>query len=210
MIHSKSYTFIFVCLVQLNWDSAQSLTLWHSNCFSYSESTEYWNGLTSNIADSWNSSDTSDLPWTKYTHWLISFNTVLELTEWSLRSKLPYIQWSVGQSVLVSGMHNQFYFLFHRNYFLIFLVLLVCGTRFWREDWSVIYSHNCYLALPAVSLSDSSPAELETISYCLIWDWVPFLFPFHLLQLAGLHWRCSNLPPHGNACVSCITPRWHH
>jgi hypothetical protein len=36
--------------------------------------------------------------------------------------------------------------------------LPLCG-----EDGSIIYSYNCYWALPALSLSGPSPAELETI-----------------------------------------------
>jgi hypothetical protein len=45
----------------------------------------------------------------------------------------------------------------------------------WREDGSVICSYECYWGLPAQSLSGPSPAELETLSYRLIWDWVPFV-----------------------------------
>jgi hypothetical protein len=38
----------------------------------------------------------------------------------------------------------------------------------WRECGSVIYSYKCYWAMPAQSLSGSSPAELVTTSYCLM------------------------------------------
>jgi hypothetical protein len=37
--------------------------------------------------------------------------------------------------------------------------------------------YNCYWALPALSHSGPSHAEFVTISYCLIWDWVPLLSP---------------------------------
>jgi hypothetical protein len=47
----------------------------------------------------------------------------------------------------------------------------------WGEDGSVIQQYKCYWALPAVPLWDRSPAEFETISYGLVWDWVPFLSP---------------------------------
>jgi hypothetical protein len=47
---------------------------------------------------------------------------------------------------------------------------LVCvGRPLWLEDGSVIYSYNCFWALPVQSLSDSRSAEV-TISYCPIWD----------------------------------------
>jgi hypothetical protein len=38
--------------------------------------------------------------------------------------------------------------------------------------------YKCYWALPVLSLLGSIPAELEAISYCLIWDWIHFLSPF--------------------------------
>jgi hypothetical protein len=40
----------------------------------------------------------------------------------------------------------------------------------WWEDGSVIYSSNCYWALPALSLSVQVPQNFGPISYCLIWD----------------------------------------
>jgi hypothetical protein len=40
----------------------------------------------------------------------------------------------------------------------------------WRKDGSVIYSYNCFWALPEQSLSGPSPADLTTICYCLFWD----------------------------------------
>jgi hypothetical protein len=47
----------------------------------------------------------------------------------------------------------------------------------WGEDGSVIYWYKCYWVLPAPSLSGPSHAELDAISYCLIWDSIPFLSP---------------------------------
>jgi hypothetical protein len=89
----------------------------------------------------------------------------------------------------------------------------------WREDGSVIYSYNCFWALPEQLLSGPSSAEPVTILYYLIWEAQPGWpgsciyipreqggpvillgteFPFRrLLQLAGLRWRFSNPPPHG-------------
>jgi hypothetical protein len=40
----------------------------------------------------------------------------------------------------------------------------------WREDESIIYSYNCFWALPEQSFLCRSPAELTTIFYCLISD----------------------------------------
>jgi hypothetical protein len=60
------------------------------------------------------------------------------------------------------------------NYFQTFTDFSM-GSPLWWEDEPVIYFYKCYWALPALSLSGHSPSELETISYCLIWDWVPFL-----------------------------------
>jgi hypothetical protein len=40
----------------------------------------------------------------------------------------------------------------------------------WREGGSIIYSSNCFWALPDQSLSDQSPVELMTIFYSLIRD----------------------------------------
>jgi hypothetical protein len=54
---------------------------------------------------------------------------------------------------------------------------LPVGRPAWRENGSVIYPYNCYWALPALSLLDTSPAELVTIPYCLIWGEIPFLPP---------------------------------
>jgi hypothetical protein len=45
-----------------------------------------------------------------------------------------------------------------------------CGVSLWWEDGSVIYSYNCFWALPEKLFSVPSPAELATIFYCFIWD----------------------------------------
>jgi hypothetical protein len=46
------------------------------------------------------------------------------------------------------------------------------GCPLWWEDGSVICMHKCYWTLPLQSLLGPSPSELETISCCLIWDWL--------------------------------------
>jgi hypothetical protein len=46
------------------------------------------------------------------------------------------------------------------------------GFPLWREGGSVIYSYKCYWAFSSLSLSGPSPAELQAIFYCLVWDWV--------------------------------------
>jgi hypothetical protein len=63
------------------------------------------------------------------------------------------------------------------------------GCPPWRDDRSVISSYNCYWAFPAPSLSHSSPAELETVSYCRILVWGPFLSP-----LTNLRKYCNPSP----------------
>jgi hypothetical protein len=44
-----------------------------------------------------------------------------------------------------------------------------------------------------LSLLSTSPTELETISCCLIWDYVPALSPFttHMATVTLLHWGLS-------------------
>jgi hypothetical protein len=44
------------------------------------------------------------------------------------------------------------------------------GHPLWWDDGSVIYSYNCFWALPEQSLSGRSPTELGTIFCCLIRD----------------------------------------
>jgi hypothetical protein len=92
------------------------------------------------------------------------------------------------------------------------------GHPLWWEDGSVIYTYNCFWALPKQSFSGPSPGELMTIFYCLSWGspnlgarlpyfyppgtgWPSYTpgtgFPFLcLLRLARLRWRYSNPPPH--------------
>jgi hypothetical protein len=58
----------------------------------------------------------------------------------------------------------------------------MCGSLsmwrpLWREDGVLIYSYNCYWSLPALSHSGPSTAEHETLSCCLIWEWIPTLSP---------------------------------
>jgi hypothetical protein len=60
-----------------------------------------------------------------------------------------------------------------------------CGRPLWREDGSVIYSYNCFWALPEHSLSGPSPAELTTIfSPSLTRGWVCNLILQLLQRLA--------------------------
>jgi hypothetical protein len=80
--------------------------------------------------------------------------------------------------------------LFQGNYLQTFAFLL------WREDGSVTYSYRCYWAYPALSLSGQSPTELETISYCPIWDWVPFLSPLTTHRAIRYNWTTQ---PHVEA-----------
>jgi hypothetical protein len=46
---------------------------------------------------------------------------------------------------------------------------LAVGHLLRRKVKSVIYSYNCFWALPEQSLPHPSPAELTTIFYCLTW-----------------------------------------
>jgi hypothetical protein len=94
----------------------------------------------------------------------------------------------------------------------------------WWENASVIYSYNCFWALPEQSLSGPSPVELMTIFYCLIWDspnlesQVPVFisprnkvvqlyppgtgFPFRrLLRLAGLQ---RSILTHLHVAILCL------
>jgi hypothetical protein len=95
---------------------------------------------------------------------------------------------SVGQSVLVSDHHlepaNNFSF-FSRELSSGICCYFNMRHPLWREDGSVIYWYKCYWALPALSLSASSPAEFETKSFSLIWELVPFLSPLNDLQEYG-------------------------
>jgi hypothetical protein len=121
---------------------------------------------------------------------------------------------TVGQSVLVSGSHlepmTRFFFLFDSCRF---HVGGGGGCPLWWEDGSVIYSYNCFWALPEQSLWVPSPAELRqyfTVSFethptwsakfpylyypgtgwasCTPRHWVPF---HHLLWFLGL-WASSS------------------
>jgi hypothetical protein len=65
---------------------------------------------------------------------------------------------------LPSGTHNQLFFCIDN------WVILDVRRPLWREDESVIYSYNCFWALPEQSLLGRSPAELSAIFSCLIWD----------------------------------------
>jgi hypothetical protein len=97
-----------------------------------------------------------------------------------IKSKLSYNRRSVGESVLVSNHHLWTAANFLSLPWKIFLD--ICGFLLvqrptWREGGSMIYPYICYWASPALLLLGPSPAGLMTTSYCLIWDWVPFLSP---------------------------------
>jgi hypothetical protein len=98
----------------------------------------------------------------------------------TVKSKLSYDRQSVSQSVLVPGHHlgHTTNFSFSPwKYLQAFVLLFGKRCPLWWEVGSVLYSYKCYWALPALSLSDPSPTVLETISCCLLWDWVPSLSP---------------------------------
>jgi hypothetical protein len=80
----------------------------------------------------------------------------------SLKLKVSYDRRSVGQYIVVSSPHLE---LMARFFFCIdncgFLDL---GHPLWREDGSVIYSYNCFWALPEQSLSGPSSTELRPYS----------------------------------------------
>jgi hypothetical protein len=112
-----------------------------------------------------------------------------------LKLKLSYDHLSIGQSILVSGSHLELVTRF------FFFCIDNCGfldvwRPLWREDGCVIYSYICFWALPEVSLSGKSPAELTTIFYCLIWDRQT---QTHLLPSIII--RYSEIPGHRNRLV---------
>jgi hypothetical protein len=82
--------------------------------------------------------------------------------------KLCFERWLAGQFVLVSdthpGAHDQIFITAGH------LQVFCCGVPSWWEDRSLMYSYNCFWAMPAQSLLGPSPAELMTIYCCLIWD----------------------------------------
>jgi hypothetical protein len=77
------------------------------------------------------------------------------------------VSWPASLDVgFTSGTHNQILFFFYIDN----CWFLDVERPLWREAGSVIYSYNCFWALPEQSLSGPSPAELTSISYWLIWD----------------------------------------
>jgi hypothetical protein len=121
-------------------------------------------------------------------------------------SKLSYDRLSVSQSVLVSGHHlglmTNFSFSFTEIIFRP-LQFFSMGRPLWWEDGPVIYSYKCYWTLPSLSLSGEIPTKLETISYSLIWECVPFLLP---LMTCRSTWKYPNLPPIGVNSWEQLTP----
>jgi hypothetical protein len=77
--------------------------------------------------------------------------------------------WQVSRPVcrgveLASGTHARFFF------YPTVAGFFRWGRPLWQEDKSVIYSYNCFWALPEQSLSGPRPPELTTIFYFLISD----------------------------------------
>jgi hypothetical protein len=148
---------------------------------------------------------------------LIGLCSIYCSSKLKLKLKWSYDRRSVGQSVLAAPIWSpwpDFCFLSDS------CVFLDVGRPLWQEDVSVIYSYNCFWALPEMSLSSPSPTELTTTLYCLLWYSPksggpgPHIhipqeqgsqvispgtgFPLHrlLLRLTGLGCRYSNPPPH--------------
>jgi hypothetical protein len=150
-------------------------------------------------------------------HW--SYSTFILFTRHTSPEVEVNLQPTISRPVclgvgLLSGAHDQIFFLSDNCRF------LEVGRPLWWEDGPVIYSYNCFWALPEQSLWGPSPTELMTIFYFLIWDsptlkgQVPVFisprnrvaqlyplgtgFPFCcLLQYAGLQRRYSEPTPHG-------------
>jgi hypothetical protein len=116
---------------------------------------------------------------------------------------LSYDRRSVDQSVLVSSTHlglTTRYLLLSDS----------CGfvdveRSPSREDGSVIY--NCCWHSPAQPFSGPSPVGLATILYCLRFETSSFC---RLLLLAGLRWRNSIPPPHGETTSIRYTQLFNH
>jgi hypothetical protein len=88
------------------------------------------------------------------------------MSKWSEGNLRPTVSRPISLSVgLPPGAHDQIFVLC-----LIIAGFLMRGHPLWREDESVIYSYNCFWALPEQSLSGPSPADQKTIFYALIWD----------------------------------------
>jgi hypothetical protein len=120
------------------------------------------------------------------TKWISSCLIFQILSRLVMKLKFSYDWQSVGQSILVSCSHlepmRRFVDSVSDN-----CEFLVVGLLLWRRDGSVIYSYNCFLALPKQSLSGPSPSELTIISYSLIWD-SPDGWPgprIHILKKCG-------------------------
>jgi hypothetical protein len=94
-----------------------------------------------------------------------------------LLSSQSYDWRSVGQSVLVSGHHlgsMAIFFFTSTEINFSHLQFFSMGQALWWEDGSVIYSYKCCLTLQVLSLSGPSPAELQTVCYCLLSRFRPY------------------------------------
>jgi hypothetical protein len=85
-----------------------------------------------------------------------------------LKLKFIYDRQSVGQSVMVSGTCDQFFFLFEISFRQLCVSYFVAPSL--TRGWVCNLLYNCFWALPEQSLLGRSPAELLTTFYCLIWD----------------------------------------
>jgi hypothetical protein len=77
----------------------------------------------------------------------------------------------------------------------------------WREDGPVIYSYNCFWALPEQSLSGPSPPELKIIFYCLIWDSTNLEDQVPVLVPPGTGWQSYTLRALGSLSSPLTTRR---
>jgi hypothetical protein len=73
--------------------------------------------------------------------------------------------WPVCLGVGLPSRTHDKVFLFSENW-----GFLELGHSLWQDDGPVIYSYNCFWALPEESLSGPSPVYFTTIFYCLIRD----------------------------------------
>jgi hypothetical protein len=111
--------------------------------------------------------------------WVLGSNRQLVLAMFML--KLNYDRRSVGCLCWCRApiwAHHQIFFLSHD-----------VERPLWREDGSVIYSYNYFWNLPAQSLSGPSPAELLTVFYCLIWDFLHLEGQGPRNRVANLYFR---------------------
>jgi hypothetical protein len=131
------------------------------------------------------------------------------------KSKLRYDRRSVSQSVFL--LWPDFCFLTDS------CGILDAGRPLWREDGSVIYSCNCFWALPEQSLSGPSPPEFMTIFYYLIRDFLtwwarsPYLCPprnkvaqLYPRALGSLFVASYDSEDYGGVIATRLHMGWHY